>query len=63
MYLTMFRWNLDCDLGKWEVIGDRTSNDADDNDEHRNGNVEDLDVLLNSLWEGEEENVSKLMQR
>ena len=60
MYLTMFRWNLDCDLDKWDVIGDRTGNDVDDNDEHRNGSVEDLDVLLNSLWEGEEENVSKL---
>lgn len=58
---TVFRWNLNCDLDKWEVIQERTTDDDnDDNDEHRNSNADDLDGLLKTLWEGEEEIVSKL---
>ena len=52
---------MNCDLDKWEVMRDKTSHDDnDDNDEYPNGNVENLDGLLKTLWEGEEEIVSKL---
>mgnify|MGYP002803811734 CR=1 FL=1 len=52
-----FRWNLNCNVDQWSVIQDvagknHEEHQSDDDDE---GN---LDVLLKSLWEGEEDIVS-----
>ncbi|XP_028401432.1 uncharacterized protein LOC114524527 isoform X2 [Dendronephthya gigantea] len=48
------RWNLNCSADKWKVIRDGKKQNQDENIEHADNNVGDLDVLLKSLWEGEE---------
>ena len=51
---------MSCDVDKWEVIRDGTRHDQEDNVEHQNDIDDNLDVLLKSLWDGEEEIVSKI---
>lgn len=51
---------MNCNADKWEVIRDGTGRDHEDNVEHGNDDEGDLDVLLKSLWEGEDEIVSKI---
>ena len=53
----MFRWNLNCDADKWQTLRDEAGHDKN-NVEDCDNNVGELDVLLKSLWEGEEEIVS-----
>ena len=60
-FLLLFRFDIDCDVKEWEGLNECASKknelitdlneEQDEEEESRNG---DLEVLLKSLWEGEE---------
>jgi hypothetical protein len=52
----LYRWDLNCNVDQWDVIRDIARTNHEDTDDNE-GN---LDVLLKTLWEGEDEIVSRL---